>query len=274
MLRRPLPLGLWFSISIAALLVAFVALGFYLSSKPQKWKDASASQQYYSQNSDKISVSVVGATRTALPKGKADHSAKQKRGEGEGSYKPFWETRLTDLLIGFFTACLVVVGWFTIKSNEGSLRAMERPWLFIEKFSTSSFLDPQPGGRPRFHIWVQNPGRTPARILGLRGKLFTTTELTDDVVDQVPLTDAPLDAAYAVAITANSSGTETAIEIEPLNAQQLIQIDAGDRILVARGVFAYLGPLGDRYETSYCAQYRHDAGVWVGYGGTKYNFST
>jgi hypothetical protein len=40
------------------------------------------------------------------------------------------EAKITDLALIFFTACLVIVGWFTIRSGERNSRKLERAYIF------------------------------------------------------------------------------------------------------------------------------------------------
>jgi hypothetical protein len=40
------------------------------------------------------------------------------------------ELRLTDLALVFFTYCLVIVGWFGLRSSERNLEATERAYIF------------------------------------------------------------------------------------------------------------------------------------------------
>jgi hypothetical protein len=50
------------------------------------------------------------------------------------SYMPTWlceDTKFTDLLLAFFTYCLVIVGWFTIRSSERTVQNLERAFLAV-----------------------------------------------------------------------------------------------------------------------------------------------
>jgi hypothetical protein len=182
--------------------------------------------------------------------------------------------KIPDIGLLFLTYCLAVVGYFTMRSAEGTVRALERPWLFIENIRTAAFLDQRDGVAPRLHVFFQNPGRTHARLMSFTGKVFTTTKLTEAVVDAIPLSPAPLDSAFAITIPANSKEIEAGIDINPISQALIQEIQEGGQILATVGVFRYLGPLGDKYETAFCAQYDLRKQIWIGYGGTKYNFST
>src|SRR5262245_23378725 len=50
------------------------------------------------------------------------------------SYMPPWlceESKFTDLMLAFFTYCLVIVGWFTIRNSERTIRNLERAFLSV-----------------------------------------------------------------------------------------------------------------------------------------------
>jgi hypothetical protein len=81
------------------------------------------------------------------------------------------EARFTDLLLAYFTYCLVVVGWFGIKSNELTVQNLERAFLSvgptrIEQLYRSSPTTPF----VRLTLYVHNTGRTGAIIKRVYGE--------------------------------------------------------------------------------------------------------
>jgi len=70
----------------------------------------------------------------------------------------FCDTRISDILLVFFTYCLVVVGWFTMRSNQETMRELERARFhpkFI-RFERNSEHDP----KPTIHYGFINTGRS------------------------------------------------------------------------------------------------------------------
>jgi hypothetical protein len=69
------------------------------------------------------------------------------------------ELRISDLALVFFTYCLVIVGWFTLRSNQRNTEAVERAYIF-------------PGNSPlhfrnrRINFWLAatNTGRCPGGL--------------------------------------------------------------------------------------------------------------
>ena len=72
------------------------------------------------------------------------------------------ETKPTDLALLFFTACLVIVGWFTIVGGERNSKDMERAYIFgtpqIDRIKTN------PGGPIFVEVMLFNYGRTPGTV--------------------------------------------------------------------------------------------------------------
>jgi len=62
------------------------------------------------------------------------------------------EVKATDLLIVFFTYCLVVVGWFTLRSSDDTYRRIERAYVFVS-------IRP---GSGKCHVTFKNHGKSPA----------------------------------------------------------------------------------------------------------------
>lgn len=89
-------------------------------------------------------------------------------------WPPTWiceETKFTDFLLAYFTYCLVIVGWFTIRSNERTSIDMRRAYIF----GTPQIMDPTPGpvsraGNIAIEIMAQNYGETPGTIVVFYGE--------------------------------------------------------------------------------------------------------
>lgn len=182
------------------------------------------------------------------------------------------DAKITDWLIVFFTYCLVVLGFVQIKSSERTVRAVERPWLFIQEAKISALLNPQPGVPPRFHLFLQNAGRSQARIVKFRGNLAATVGEIDP--EKIPLNPAPMDPAYSLIIPPQSEEKQTAIALQPVPPAMGQEIAAGQRHLYMRGILTYSGPFGgDTYDTAFCVRFNKVTSGFDGYGGDKYNYS-
>ena len=84
------------------------------------------------------------------------------------------EAKFTDVLVAFFTYCLVIVGWFGIRSNERTAFDSQRPYIFgTPKIDTSKSMS---GGNTFVEIMLQNYGRTPGTIKVIYGEVSATAE--------------------------------------------------------------------------------------------------
>jgi hypothetical protein len=68
------------------------------------------------------------------------------------------DLKITDLALVFFTYCLVVVGWYTMRSNERTLHDMERAHLFISLVAGS--LQVTLDQKLNVHVVLMNLGRS------------------------------------------------------------------------------------------------------------------
>jgi hypothetical protein len=69
------------------------------------------------------------------------------------------EAKITDLGLVYFTYCLVIVGWFGIRSSEINVQKLERAYVFHGYGPVQSRE-----GRVRFSLNMKNTGRSPAHI--------------------------------------------------------------------------------------------------------------
>lgn len=91
------------------------------------------------------------------------------------NYGIICDAKGTELGLVFFTYCLVVVGWFTVRSNELTTQTLERGYLAVSptdiqrrfvvgKNRNSSFYDEQDPQEIVLNLRVENTGRTTATI--------------------------------------------------------------------------------------------------------------
>jgi len=79
------------------------------------------------------------------------------------------EIKITDIAIAFFTYCLVIVGWFQLRSNEKTVLDLERAYVS--------------GGGPNigqhFVVTVDNYGKTPATLIEYAVEFCDVTKIPD-----------------------------------------------------------------------------------------------
>jgi len=260
----------WKAIKFGVFAAFLLSAGFALFDY-ENWAEKTNGQTACEQESPNANQAVSGSTSVKPCAASPEQSAAGQRGNANAP--SFWDIRITDVALGLFTYCLIVVSWFQIRTSENAVRAIERPWLFIQGVRTSSFLAPQEGHPARFHIAFQNPGRTQSRITKFRDKIFTAREVTEAVVDSVEMTEAPLDVAFGVTIPAAGKEVETVVKIESVSRELAEQVNVDMVRLISRGVLTYEGAFGDRYETAFCVAYVSGTKEWEGFGGAKYNYS-
>jgi hypothetical protein len=109
--------------------------------------------------------------------------AKQSLCSAQLNYVPAFlceeETKFTDLLLAFFTYCLVIVGWFTIRNSERTTQNLERAFLSVGPTKIEKhFRQPDDKGYTppyvRMTLQVHNTGRTGAIITKVYGEFSET----------------------------------------------------------------------------------------------------
>jgi hypothetical protein len=92
-------------------------------------------------------------------------------------YLPSWlcgETKVTDVLLAFLTYCLVIIGWFGIRSSERTTRELERAYIFA-----TPQIDASKKRKERttyVEIMLQNYGRTMGTVEIVYGEVSQTVE--------------------------------------------------------------------------------------------------
>jgi len=80
------------------------------------------------------------------------------------------EAKITDIALVYFTACLVIVGWFGIRSNERAIRDMERAVIFLGPVQPSVT-----GAKTVSPISLENYGRS----VGVVKEIYVETSITE-----------------------------------------------------------------------------------------------
>jgi hypothetical protein len=82
------------------------------------------------------------------------------------------DLRLTDLALVFFTYCLVIVGWFSLRASERNLETLERAYMF-HGYSPLEFR----GDQARFTLVMINAGRMPGGVKEVGWKFLRRNDL-------------------------------------------------------------------------------------------------
>lgn len=123
-----------------------------------------------------------GGPRLFLPKQEQQTYQLNARAENAGENGPASllcdELRITDVGIVFFTYCLVVVGWFTLRSSEQTARKAERAYMFCgglfgrpkkdlppEQQRAEQYIHSASNYEPPWRMMIHNFGRTPGTVL-------------------------------------------------------------------------------------------------------------
>ncbi len=134
--------------------------------------------------------------------GKAEQQQPDRQNErsansGDRNWVPQWlcgDVKATDWALIFFTYCLVLVGWFTMRSNENVLRDIERAHLFAGPYHGQITVADNKIAIP---IAVDNNGRTTGFLKEFYGE-FSATEPTGKVVyDRRKGRSVPFDSGVA-----------------------------------------------------------------------------
>jgi hypothetical protein len=125
-----------------------------------------------------ISAEWISATEHQQAAGQDDHPA--------GHNYRFWSSewfcgdlKVTDLALVYFTYCLVVVGWFTLRSNERALQEIERARVSLStlKFSRLGGDIRDRNKVPTVTVGFTNHGKTVARVIDVRLDMRVTGSL-------------------------------------------------------------------------------------------------
>jgi hypothetical protein len=128
------------------------------------------------------------------------------------SYMPTWlceETKFTDLLLAYFTYCLVIVGWFTMRNSEMNTQNLERAFLQVGPTKITTLFRPanaQGITTPfvRLMFTVHNTGRTGAIITKAYGEFSRSPPTGNKPIykhGQEKLTDLSIAADESVPLT-------------------------------------------------------------------------
>jgi hypothetical protein len=177
MLKKPGSLKTQFAAWITAAFLLFLV--FPIAAR-QSWcevagpKQGAVERNHYPAADQSRPDEVPRATATQQPGQQKDASSSRYREylKRSGFCE---ETKVTDWALVFFTACLVIVGWFTIRSGERNSRDTERAYIFgtpqIDLEQTRAG-----NGNVFVEITLQNYGRTFGTVKVIYGEVSATVE--------------------------------------------------------------------------------------------------
>lgn len=178
MLKRPLSLRVMFVLLIGIGIIVFLALiglGTWLSYPTQTdTTQQPAHTEKRAEQPHNVPANIIGTIIMAAPSEAPPSGTKGADGAQKPEQKSFgfWDATVTDLALVFFTYCLVIVGWATMRSNESTLQEIERGRLF-------SGVEPSTirnnGGLLAVGLSLQNHGRTTG-FMKERGHKFFSAE--------------------------------------------------------------------------------------------------
>jgi hypothetical protein len=99
-------------------------------------------------------------------------------------YPLICDAKITDLGIMFFTYCLVVVGWFTLKSNERTLQDIEGARIFVAEninYKRTPNAIPDTGDIVKVQFALKNHGKTLAILTKIEAEVRIVTELPTEI---------------------------------------------------------------------------------------------
>jgi hypothetical protein len=202
--------------------------------------------------------------------------------QSNGDYQPsskgyeqitwFCDISVADIGLMFFTYCLVIVGWAGIKSNEQTVRAIERPWLFIESISANGLINLLPGGKILIATTVINAGRSPVILKRFRGAGIGNVVAADPA--RIPLSELPIEGIIGNAIAPGQNYTLKGTLRVPISAEVHTGVMNDQVKFVVRNVLEYEDQFGALHETAYCVCYDATKKRFVTHGGRDYNYTT
>ena len=206
----------------------------------------------------------------------ANQDAAPNQGREDDPKPLLCDTRLTDILLVFFTYCLVIVGWATMRSNEDTVKRLERADITplpgnITLRTIIAQAQVTPGNlpsRPSATIQLHNSGRTAATILNVRIGHIIAESLPDEppffgtastpVLEQVVAGEA-----YSDSVDAWLDRMPTIADIDGVRSGQMAAF--------LYGAVNYTDIFGDDRETVWCLRSERD-GTYRYWGGRKYNY--
>jgi hypothetical protein len=151
---RTIEQDFWRAIKFGAF-AAILVVGTFALSTYENWAEQTDKQPACEQGSGQpIPAWATPEPCTTTP----NQSASQ---QGGGNNAPtFWDIRFTDIAVVLFTYCLVVVGYFTMKSSEKTVRDIERAQVSFSWSPTPGTKTP--AGDVTVEYGIANAGKTRA----------------------------------------------------------------------------------------------------------------
>lgn len=180
------------------------------------------------------------------------------------------DVHITDIALVYFTYCLVIVGWFAMRSGERTSKDLERAYVFIDyELLMERNIALKEGGifNKPIALVFKNFGRTPAIVNGGNRKCryWPKRNFPERGADGIKITrGVVIGSGSPWPISANFEGTQCGIN----DANR----DAGSIYLY--GKISYLDMLGEQRETGFCCEWNFAEGYFFMAPNTKLNYHT
>jgi hypothetical protein len=154
----------------------------FCSSRADQWAEQTGEQSNSEQGRSPYIGDVIIYTGTATPQAQKPEPNASRQPTGERFTprpSPPWlcDAHFTDIAIAFFTYCLVIVGWAQMRSNEETVRNLERAQLMGGV--APNLINVAPDGKVTLQATVSNWGRSVAILKEFYGE-FSDTEPKGD----------------------------------------------------------------------------------------------
>jgi hypothetical protein len=244
MLKRPWPLNVKFWLWLLAGLIGFLSLLYVVplwSAQHEHSAKQANSEACSTGKPSSITYNVVSPAVIISPdqSGSAKYSKKNCGNKSKDAFT-FWEAKASDLALVFFTYCLVIVGWFTLRSGEVHSKRVERAYLFAD-FRNCFIGDTDES--LEFFFGFHNAGKTPALAYEVYG----------EIADTLPPTVSYPDPERLLSINRSIGGDKV---------ERLGSVFANTSGPVVFGYVKYRDIFGDSHTTGFAAVLNTERRQW------------
>ena len=166
--------------------------------------------------------------------------------EGANAILLCGEMKLTDLALVFFTYCLVVVGWFTLRSNERTAQDIERSHVFLSADIKRRWIPNLLGGKSLEVLFAfKNHGKTHAIVVKIEAEVRTVAKLPKRIREQA------IEMPPGLAIGAGDTTEEFRVINLVADADYAMLLN-GERVVLFVGTIQYRDIFGKLHSTGFC----------------------
>src|SRR5579864_83543 len=192
-------------------------------------------------------------TGISTPTEGPDEHASHQTNHSDAAENEYWpytllcgEMKLTDLALVFFTYCLVVVGWFTMKSNERTSQDIERSHVFLAIDIKRRWITNLPGGQNfEVRFAFKNHGKTHAIVVKIEAEVRTVAKLPESIREQA------IEMPPGLTIGAGETTEEFRV-INHVTDADFAMLPNGGRVVLFVGTIQYRDIFGKLHSTGFC----------------------